>query len=61
MKADIFSDPQDTKMISQLRTGIEIKNDFIQWLFEDSGELDYTDINEQWEKFEKWQDEQDIN
>jgi len=53
MKADLISDPQDKEKISQQFVIIETYRDFLEWLFEKSGELDYTSLNEQWEKFEE--------
>jgi anti-anti-sigma regulatory factor len=57
MKADIWGDPQDKEQISKLKLAIELKNDFLIWLIEESGELDHTNQDELRERHNKWLDE----
>lgn len=55
MKADIWGDPQDKEKISKQFAIIEQTRDFLEWLFEHSGEIDHISQSEAWDKFEKWQ------
>ena len=39
--------------IQQLKAAIELRGDFITWLFEESGEIEHISYNE---AYEKWQE-----
>lgn len=45
---------QDKNEKASLERALNDKNDFIVWLFEDSGLLDNHDLSEEWERFDKW-------
>mgnify|MGYP000149917524 CR=1 FL=1 len=54
MRADFFSDPVDKETILRQHTIIEMRNDFIVWLFEESGELDHISLAEAEKLHEKY-------
>lgn len=51
------TDPRDTEKISQQFRVIESLRDFIEWLFDHSGEIDHITQTEAIEKYEKWLDQ----
>jgi len=57
MKHDSFSDPESQVRIDSLFMENEIKRDFLEWLFDHSGEIDHISQTEAWDKFQKWLNE----